>query len=266
MPGVIMDSGSRNGSHTNHDRDQQSNGVNGERNLPDNDQEKGKGKEPQQNMTPTSPTRPNLLNGMGASLPSAAASRTAPADLQERVQQLPPEIAHITQGFLPLSTLLTRFSQKTHKEITTLISELAQMPLPAAAVNGNASHASTDDNSAENVNKKLRLLAVAEKAHSEWTKLYVVTSWSRNSEGVRKLIDLRNYLAQQAGLYDDAINRLGQFRVDLGAARIPNPDLKTAVQVLSTGKAPWMPEVRCFPRRRRYAKLHSFITSSRLQC
>ena len=241
MPGIIMDNGERNGPHTNHDRDQRPNGVNGEILVTEKGLDKGKGRELMQNMTPTSPTGPNVLNGMVASqLPAAEA---IPVDVQEGINQLPEEIIHITQGFMPLANLLTRFAQKTHNELAAKITELAQMPVPASAVNGNASHASVDDNSAENVNKKHRLLEFAQNAHTDWTKAFVLTSWSRNSEEVSKLIDLKVHLDLQASKYFEAIHGLAAVRRELGAARIPNPDLKTAVQVLSTGKAPWMPEV-----------------------
>lgn len=241
MPGVIMEHGDRNGSHTNHDRDQRPNGVNRETFAAEKGLEKGKGREPQQNMTPTSPTGLNMLNGMENS--QIPGSSVIPADMRETLKQLPPEILHITEGYMPLRTLLTRFAQKTHNDLTAKILELAQMPVPASAVNGNASHASTDDNSAENVSKKHRLLEFAQNAHTDWTKAYVITSWSRNSEEVSKLIDLKCHLVQQSNQYGFAIGALAQVRRELGAARIPNPDLKTAVQVLSTGKAPWMPEV-----------------------
>lgn len=243
MPGVIMDNGNRNGSHTNHDRDQRLNGVNGGNFVAEKGSDKGKGREPQQNMTPISPPGPNVLNGMADSQPPASTGAVIPTDIQERINQLPPEIVHITEGYMPLSTLITRFAQKTHNDLTAKISELAQMPVPASAVNGNASHAPTDDNSAENINKKHRLLEFAQNAHADWTKAFVITSWSRNSEDVSKLIDLKWHLDQQGFLYYAAIHALAGVKRELGAARIPNPDLKTAVQVLSTGKAPWMPEV-----------------------
>jgi len=241
-----MEHGARNGSHTNHDREQQANGSNGEVLSADKGQgkAKGKGKEPSQNMTPASRAGPNMLHGMDPSLlPSEGV--IIPVDIQDRLKELPEEMVHITQNFIPSATLLNRFAQKTHCNLSATIMELAQMPVPSA-VNGNSSHTSTDDNSAENVNKKLKLLEFAQNAHTDWTKAFVITSWSRNSEEVSKLIDLNNHLNQQANLYHAAIHGLAGVRRELGAARIPNPDLRTAVQVLSSGKAPWMPEVRLF--------------------
>lgn len=245
MPGVIMDSGDRNGSHTNHDRDSRPNGVNGGSFSTEKAPDKGKGREPQQNMTPTSPSAPNILNGMANSQHDARDGDVIPQDIRDRLNQLPPEIAHITQGYMPLATLLTRMAQKTHNDLTNKILEMAQMPVPASTVNGNASHTSSvDDNSADNVNKKHRLLEFAQNTHADWAKAFVITSWSRHSEDVSKVIDLKVHLDQQRALYDNAIGSMAEVKRSLGHARVPNPDLKTAVQVLSTGKAPWMPEVR----------------------
>jgi hypothetical protein len=141
MPGVIMENGSRNGSHTNHDRDQRPNGVNGVDYGSEKLQEKGKGRaEPLQNMTPTSPTIPNgLVTFKEGPHQNGGGSLNSP-NMQERVNQLPPEIVHITENYQSLQSLLSRLAQKTHNDLTAKILELAQMPVPASAVNGNASH------------------------------------------------------------------------------------------------------------------------------
>jgi mediator of RNA polymerase II transcription subunit 14 len=241
MPGVIMENGSRNGSHTNHDRDQRPNGINGAIYA----SEKGKGRaEPLQNVTPVSPTISNGLNGNFTEGHQNGGDGTIPKDVKAQIDQLPPEILHITQGYLPLSLLLSRLAQKTHNDLSKTILDLAQMPLPVAAVNGNASHGIiNDDNSQENLAKKLRLLNFAQDAHTEWTKALIITNWSRRSEDVSKMIDLKIHLDKQKSYYEFAINELMELKRSLVYARLPNPDLKTALAVLTTGKAPWMPEV-----------------------
>lgn len=244
MPGVIMENG-RNGSHTNHDRDQRPNGVNGTSHTSEKIQDKGKGRvEPQQNMTPTSPTVPNGLNGnfMESSQHQNGGGDAIPADMQDRVNQLPPEIAHITQGYMPLSKLLSRLAQKTHNDLSKTILELAQMSAPASVVNG-LHKSAADDTSQENLNKKLRLVKFAQDAHTEWTKALVITGWSRRAEDVSRTIDLKIHLDSQGQFYESAIYELSEIKKGLIHARLPNPDLKTALEVLTTGKASWMPDV-----------------------
>ena len=250
MPGVIMENGTGNGSHTNHDRDQRSNGINGNNASPEKSQDKGRGRsEPQQTFTPIRSTIPN---GSGVNGKTVEASRyldssdAVPHELEDRVSQLPPEILHITHGYMPLSILMSRLAQKTHNNLTDTLLQMAQMPSPASTVNGNASHSPpADNNSMENINKKLRMLNFAQDAHTEWVKALVITEWSRKSEDVSKMIDLRVHTDTQRLLYDTAVDKMSMLKRDLLQARVPNPDLKTALQVLSTGKASWMPEV-CF--------------------
>lgn len=248
MPGVIMENGDRNGAHTNHDRDQRPNGTNGAAYVTEMMQEKGKGRaEPQQNMTPVSPT---LANGVNGSFAQGAPKHVAPTedvispDMMERIRQLPPEIEEITTGYLPLSGLLGRLAQQSHNTLTDRILYMTDMPVPTSAMNGNASHITTsDDNSADNINKKLQLLNFAQDTHANWVKALVITEWSRKSKEVSKLIDIKAHLDKQKFFYQMAVHEMTEVKRSLAQARVPNPDLKTAVEVLSTGKAPWMPDV-----------------------
>jgi mediator of RNA polymerase II transcription subunit 14 len=63
------------------------------------------------------------------------------------------------------------------------------------------------------------------------------------SENVSKLIDLKLHIDSERNLYDTALYQMSEVKRNLMFARAPNPDLKTAVEVLSTGKASWMPDV-----------------------
>jgi mediator of RNA polymerase II transcription subunit 14 len=241
MPGAIMENGA--GPFTNHDRDQRQNGVNGGGYTMEKGQDKGKERiEHQQKMAPSNPAH----HGLNGTLPETLQGDvfTNPPDLQEQINKLPPEIAHITQGYMSLSALLKRLSARTHEDLKAKVLQLAQMPIPPSALNANGSHiTSVDDNSSENLAKKLLLLNFAQSTHADWVKALVITNWSRRSEDVSKTIDLKIYLDQQKSMYDLAIHEMSEVKRSLPYARVPNPDLKTALQVLSTGKAPWMPEV-----------------------
>lgn len=153
----------------------------------------------------------------------------------------PPEINHIAEGFESLPNLLTRLAQMTHNQLSEKILELAAM-----GVQGDAAPNFSDDNSAENIKKKVNLLKFAEGLHSNWTKALVITQWSRVSEDVSKVIDLKAHLDEQRLIYDFAVHELSELKRSLVPARLPNPDLKTAIEVLTTGKSSRMPDV-CVP-------------------
>ncbi|KAI9171985.1 Mediator of RNA polymerase II transcription subunit 14 [Paramyrothecium foliicola] len=168
------------------------------------------------------------------------------ADRSSRMNDLPDEIVHITQGFVPLSLFLTRLAQTTHNSLQDKISELAKMPIPATAANGHSvtSGTASDDYSNENLRKKANLLNFAQDMHAKWVKALVITEWSRKSEMVSKLIDLKYHVDQQRILYDAALDNIVNVKRDLTFARMPSPDLKTALQILSTGSAPWLPDLQ----------------------
>ncbi|KAG4437665.1 hypothetical protein IFR05_006850 [Cadophora sp. M221] len=237
-----MDHGSRNGSHTNHDRDQRPNGVNG---VSDKMHDRGKAREPHQSTAPAGSIMSNGLNGKA---PEGSrhgdGEKGNSRDMQARVNQLPEEIVHIAENYFPLQTLISRLAQKTHADVLSTIQELGQMPTPTSAVNGNASHQSiTEDSSSDNVNKKVRLMNFATSSHEAWTKALVITGWSRKAEEVTHLIDVRIHVEAQKKLYTDAIDLMAENKRALHNFRLPNPDFKTALEVLTTGKASWMPEL-----------------------
>lgn len=165
---------------------------------------------------------------------------------RNRMNDLPDEIVHITQGFVPLSLLFTRLAQVSHNALQDKIVELAKMPLPVTGNNGVSSSYSSsgpDDTSPESLRKKGALLQFAQEWHGKWLKALVIAEWSRQSHQVSKLIDLKFHIDQQAVTYEAAVENIIHVKRDLAFARVPSPDLKTALQVLGTGSAPWMPDV-----------------------
>ncbi|KAI1429963.1 mediator complex subunit MED14 [Xylaria sp. FL1777] len=174
-----------------------------------------------------------------------AAGSQSPAPFASRMNDLPDEIQHITQGFVPLSVLLSRLAQQTHNQLGDEIMALAKMPMPSSAMNGNTVNVdvSSDDNSPENLNKKVRLLNFVQERHGEWVKALIIANWSRKAEPVSKLIDLMHHINKTRAIYQGSLDYMINIKRDLTYARIPNPDLRTALHVLSTGQAPWMPEL-----------------------
>lgn len=185
-----------------------------------------------------------MANGNGGSDGANSAQSQRQSSNPSRMNDLPDEIQHITQGFIPLGTLLSRLAFKTHNQLADEIVALAKMPIPAPAVNGNSTHAgaSVDDTSPENLAKKARLLNFVQERHADWVKAAVITRWSKNAQSVSKLIDLMFLINSQRAKYDFIPRQMAELKGSLTFARLPNPDLKTALHVLSTGTAPWMPD------------------------
>ncbi|GAP83425.1 putative mediator of RNA polymerase II transcription subunit 14 [Rosellinia necatrix] len=236
MPGVVMmDGGASHFQSTNHDRSNgpRTNGAQGSPNGLVN------------HVGNQSALGTNTMPNGNTDGSADAGSSRSPAPVTSRMNDLPDEIQHITQGFIPLRLLLCRLAQQTQNELGDEIMALAKMPLPSSVMNGNGvgADASVDDNSPENLNKKVRLLNFVQEKHGEWVKALIIVNWSRKAEPVSKLIDLMHHINKTRAVYQASLDYMINIRRDLTYARIPNPDLRTALQVLSTGQAPWMPEL-----------------------
>jgi hypothetical protein len=171
----------------------------------------------------------------------------------------PDELQHITADVLPLSLLLSRLAQFSHAKLQELILSLASKPLPEALSNGNlnsgvngsakpsasAGGAVLEDTSPESLDKKTMVLNFIQDLHSRWVKALVITEWAKNADEVGKLIDLRTHLAEKLDLYNRTFWELVAVKQEMVFAKVPSPDLKTALEVLSRGSVHWMPDVGC---------------------
>lgn len=236
-----MENGILNGLPTNHDRDA-TGPVNGSASFA------SQASSAQQMNGAAAAADAAGARGGGEMMTNGAASVDANLDQasrSSRMNDLPDEIQHITQGYISLGLLLSRLAQRTHNQLEAKVLEMAKMPVPAAAMNGNSVHPGglPDDESVENARKKQALLQFIQKIHGQWTKALVITAWSRKAATVSKLIDLMNHINTERKAVDDGFDYLANIKRNLAFARLPNPDLQTALQVLSTGDSSWMPDL-----------------------
>jgi mediator complex subunit MED14 len=168
------------------------------------------------------------------------------------LKQLPPEIRHITEGFVSLGTLIDRVVQITWNDLQELLDRLVDLPVDTSSISGlsngvGAAHNGRPVNEASNSIRKRHLWLDFAKTHrDQFIKLAVISAWSKSVEDVRMYIDLMGWSAEQFYAMEEIARSLGQLKLDLQPFKMPNPDIKTALEVLTTGKASWMPDVRPF--------------------
>lgn len=157
-----------------------------------------------------------------------------------RFEALDEEIRRITQNFIPITLILERLAQRSHNDLQKMLEDMASMPPPKAILNGNATP--VDDNSKENTDKKAFMLHHMQDMHAKWVKALVMTEWSRKADSVSKLIDIKAHFGEEMHKYHLGLEHLVEMKRGLTYARLPDPDIKTALHILSKGEAPWMPE------------------------
>ena len=196
-----------------------------------------------------------LTNGTYANgIPSIPAfnHRKPSTAVDTLVGQLPPEIEHVTFGYVKFSSLISRLVQETFNGLTDVISDMSDMPVsqPSQSVPLNHVHQPTNGNgdpSQANVQKKLRMLNFATDRRAQFIKVLILSRWARQVEAVSKVIDLNFWLGNQIGQYSECCAWMGELKRRLIPLREPNPDIKTGLEVLSLGKASWLPDLDYLP-------------------
>ena len=192
-----------------------------------------------------------LLNGTYANgIPSSPTltQRKSSSTIEKLVGQLPPEIEHVTFGYVPFSSLVSRLVQETYNELNDVINDLSDLPATQTSqgVPHNYIHQQSNgigDTSQANVQKKLRVLHFASDRRAQFIKILILSRWARQVEAVSKVIDLNFWLSNQIGQYNECCSWMGELKRRLIPLREPNPDIKTALEVLSLGKASWLPDL-----------------------
>lgn len=184
------------------------------------------------------------VNGTGRGAIALSQNTGEQASESEKIVPTPFELPHITQGFFPFGTLVNRAVQQCWNDLSELITELAAIRVPSdAPAASSANGKSAGNQTSENVQKKLRVLSFAHAKRAEFIKLLVLSQWSRQASDVSNLIDIQGFIRTRHQAYAAAVQYVGEMKRDLVRAQVANPDLKTALEVLSKGRVTSLPDV-----------------------
>ena len=163
------------------------------------------------------------------------------------VGQLPPELEHITIGYTPFSILISRLVQETFVGLTEAIDELSETSVPSGGQHPPSNHPIQHTNlngevSGGNVRKKLRMLSFTSDRRAQFIKILILLRWARQGEAVSKVIDLNVWTHRRLQEFKDCISWIGELKRILAPLRDPNPDIKTALEVLSLASVSCLPD------------------------
>lgn len=154
-----------------------------------------------------------------------------------------PSIEHITHGFQPLSKLVMRVTQVCYNGFLELLDQLSECTPGVVDRNGFGPPHNLYVPGQDDSLKRLKLMEFANHHRERFIKILVLSQWSKQVAEVGKMIDLWNWYRTQLELYDAAAEWIGRIRLSTSQAKLPSPDIRTALDVLSTGKAPWISDV-----------------------
>ncbi|OAD79175.1 hypothetical protein PHYBLDRAFT_15291, partial [Phycomyces blakesleeanus NRRL 1555(-)] len=95
--------------------------------------------------------------------------------------------------------------------------------------------------SMSDVERKRQILNFATFARKQFLKLSVLVKWAENANDIQMCQNIMAHLANQNKIFQDTSDYLHKIHVELPAARTRNYDVKTAVDVLTTGTYQRMP-------------------------
>jgi mediator of RNA polymerase II transcription subunit 14 len=166
--------------------------------------------------------------------------------------ELPPELAHIPEDSLvSLNKLFERAAQETFNDLHQCLHSMADLPigqLPNGALtNGVGGHANGHvDNSDANMKRKLLIMNFAQEARARFIKLLVINGWAKKTAAqMSKLFDIFEWEKIEYESQTWGYHVFQDMKTKIYALGQRNPDIRTALQVLSKGKADWIPDV-CF--------------------
>ncbi|KAF2121735.1 mediator complex subunit MED14-domain-containing protein [Lophiotrema nucula] len=199
---------------------------------------------------------PAVNGAMASTQASSAGSSSEMANLSNPISELPPELAHLPSEFYhPYSKLVQRISQECFNALNEVLSSMAEIPVNQHAngllTNGAGNYAGANgvqDASPANQQKKLMLMKFAQEQRAKFIKLLVLAEWGKkSSREISRLIDISTWAREQSVHMDAVDLQMMQLKEALNRARQPNPDIRTALEILSTGKASWLPDFGLIP-------------------
>lgn len=233
MPGVVMD-------NTNIEGSARRPGLN----EPPNDALGSFADNEKSDQTGPSANGPVHVNGTGRGVIALSQTTGKQDSDPEKIVPAPFELPHITQGFFPFGTLVNRAVQQCWNDLSELITELAPIRVPSDVPAASSTSGKPAGNQTpENVQKKLRVLNFAHAKRAEFIKLLVLSQWSRQASEVSRLIDIQGFIRARHQAYAAAVQYVGEMKRDLVRAQVANPDLRTALEVLSKGRVASLPDV-----------------------
>lgn len=186
------------------------------------------------------------MNGSSDKAATNGISTAVAAPAMEHYAELPPDIDHIgPEAYHPLSKLLARIAQECYNALEETLHKMSGLSLGQQTNGAMPNGIVPQDNPEVNKRKKLLLLKFAQENRAKFIKLLVLTEWGQKSAvDIGKVIDLYAWAKEQAAHMDYADEQVNQIKIMSAYARENNPDIRTALEVLATGEANWLPTVR----------------------
>jgi mediator of RNA polymerase II transcription subunit 14 len=141
-----------------------------------------------------------------------------------------------------LGKLMIRTAEKCYVELGELLKDMAEKPV---APQSDAANLTTpeQDSDAVSLAKKRQLMQYAQSQRDRFIKLLVINDWAKEADAFAGIIDVNAYLGKLNACHSGATSAIGEMKLAMSHAKMPNPNIEGALELLSTGKSHGLPDL-----------------------
>lgn len=140
-----------------------------------------------------------------------------------------------------LGKLMIRTAEKCWVELDEVLKNMSSKSVAqqAAPANGATPEYDTD---AVSLAKKRELMQFAQSQRDRFMKALVISDWAKDADAFAGIIDVNAHLGKLNACHAGATTAVGEMKLAMNQAKMPNPNIEGALELLSTGKSHGLPD------------------------
>lgn len=140
-----------------------------------------------------------------------------------------------------LGKLMIRTAEKCWVELSEVLQKMAESPVPAQEPAANGATPETDTD-AVSLRKKRQLMDFAQTQRDRFMKALVISDWAKDADAFAGIIDVNAHLGRLNACHAGATSAVGEMKLAMNQAKMPNPNIEGALELLGTGKFNGLPD------------------------
>ena len=199
------------------------------------------------NGVPAHSERPRTTNGDSRAMTAPGAGPDNPPPLDQSWRDYASNKS--------LAKLLERTAGQCYFDLEHTLRAMSEVPTEPQQqqVNGIVPHTG-QDTSEGSLKRKRMLMDFASGQRDRFIKALVLFDWCRNDQEKSRLIDVKVWQDKQSFAHRDCTQAVANTKINMIPAKMPNPNIEGAMEVLATGKGSSFPDLGYIPPKRLTAK------------
>ena len=140
-----------------------------------------------------------------------------------------------------LGKLMIRTAESCWAELDQVLKNMAAQPV-AQQLPGPNGATPEYDTDAVSLAKKRELMGFAQKHRDRFMKALVISDWAKDADAFAGIIDVNATLGKTNACHVAATTAVGEMKLAMNHAKMPNPNIEGALELLSTGKSHGLPD------------------------